>query len=100
MIPKRYLLIPIGLLLLLFAMLIPAQMRAGAAPAYSDYAIDWWTIDGGGADSAGEGYLLSGAIGQPDASTTLQGDGYRLEGGFWAGAVPSSRIYMPLVQVE
>ncbi|MBN1507558.1 MAG: hypothetical protein JW955_11970 [Sedimentisphaerales bacterium] len=55
-----------------------------------DYAIDWHTIDGGGAGpanaSAGGNYTLSGTIGQPDARNHPQpmtGGSYRLTGGFW-----------------
>ncbi|MFH1749120.1 MAG: hypothetical protein ABIG44_18975 [Planctomycetota bacterium] len=38
--------------------------------AAQDFALDWWTIDGGG------DYGLSGTIGQPDASITMTS-------GFW-----------------
>ena len=41
------------------------------------------TIDGGGAmSSTGEGFELSGTIGQPDAGL-LTGGGFDLIGGFW-----------------
>ena len=51
-----------------------------------NYAIDWFTIDGGGGTSGGGNYALSGTVGQPDAGT-LSGGNYTLEGGFWPGIV-------------
>jgi hypothetical protein len=48
-----------------------------------DYAIDWHTLDGGGAmRSTGGDYELSGTIGQPEAGA-LNGGTYTLTGGFW-----------------
>ena len=46
------------------------------------YAIDWFTIDGGGGTSTGGVYSLSGTIGQPDAGR-MAGGNYILDGGFW-----------------
>ena len=55
-----------------------------------DYAIDWFTLDGGGIGpsnaSSGDGYTLSGTIGQPDARNILEpmtGGGYSMVGGLW-----------------
>jgi hypothetical protein len=50
----------------------------------ADYAIDWYTIDGGGGISTGGPYVLSGTIGQPDASDS-QGESFIVLGGFWSG---------------
>lgn len=50
------------------------------------YAINWWTVDGGGGTSTGGVYSVSGTIGQPDAGL-MSGGGYTLQGGFWGGAV-------------
>ena len=64
----------IGLLLLAVAL--------GAGAAYAQvggYNLGWWTVDGGGGDSRGGAYALSGAAGQLDAGT-LVGGAYRLEG--------------------
>ena len=53
-------------------------------------AIDWHSIDGGGVmQSTGGNFVLSGTIGQADASATLTGGDLRLTGGFWAVAVPT-----------
>ena len=64
------------------------------------YAIDWWTVDGGGRmDSQGSGYALGGTAGQPDPGV-LSANGYELGGGFWGGGVPTAGayyIYLPLV---
>jgi len=47
-----------------------------------NYAIDWFTIDGGGGTSTGGVYSVSGTIGQPDAGLH-SGGSYTLVGGFW-----------------
>lgn len=53
-----------------------------AAPASAQYAIDWFTLDGGGGQSSGGAYTLQGTIGQPDAGS-LSGGSFTLHGGFW-----------------
>jgi len=56
-----------------------------AMNAFSQFAINWHTIDGGGGTSTGGVYSVSGTIGQPDASQqTMAGGNYSLQGGFWA----------------
>jgi hypothetical protein len=64
--------------------------------------LTWFTIDGGGAtSSAGDGFVLSGTIGQPDA-VSLSGGVYTLSGGFWSVAsgsdAPISTVYLPLIR--
>jgi hypothetical protein len=58
----------------------------GAAPAAAQsgegYDLEWSTVDDGGKYSAGEGYWLGGAVGQPDAGT-MSGEDFELNGGFW-----------------
>src|SRR5215471_12927087 len=49
-----------------------------------NYAIDWYTIDGGGGTSTGGLYTVSGTIGQPDAGGAMSGGTYSLTGGFWS----------------
>jgi hypothetical protein len=50
----------------------------------SDYSIDWYSIDSGGAmNSSGEIYKLSGTVGQPDAHIVKQ-DVYKITGAFWS----------------
>ena len=53
--------------------------------AYGDYQIVWSTIDGGGGQSSGGQYIVTGTIGQPDAAYSASGN-YELLGGFWPGA--------------
>ncbi len=65
----------------------------------AQYAIDWFTIDGGGGASSGGTYTLSGTIGQPDAGT-LSGGSYTLEGGFWPGLVVPSTGGAPTLFIQ
>jgi hypothetical protein len=48
------------------------------------YAIDWFTVDGGGGTSTGGVYSVSGTIGQPDAGGPMTNGPYAVTGGFWA----------------
>ena len=60
----------------------------------------WWTVDGGGGDSAGGGYTLVGTIGQHEAGVLLEGDGYTLTGGLWPAGSASAGgvdIYLPIL---
>jgi len=54
-----------------------------------DFAIDWYTIDGGGGFSAGGDFELEGTIGQPDAGALTGGD-FALTGGIWAVTTPGN----------
>jgi hypothetical protein len=69
-----------GVFLSLFTALV---MIASFARAQS-YSLEWFTIDGGGGNSTGGGYSLSGTIGQPDAGGPLTGGNFTLTGGFWS----------------
>jgi len=53
-------------------------------PAFAQYSIDWFTIDGGGGTSTGGVYSVSGTIGQPDAGPTMSGGSFSVDGGFWS----------------
>jgi hypothetical protein len=64
--------------------LVAAVLVAAAVGARADFDITSYTIDGGGGVSAGDGFELSGTIGQPDANGTLSGGSFALTGGFWA----------------
>jgi len=55
-----------------------------ASVCFADYSIDWHTFDGGGGQSSGGSYVLTGTIGQPDAAYS-SGGSYELLGGFWPG---------------
>jgi hypothetical protein len=66
-----------GRLFLTVAAVLP--LASGRA---QNYAVDWFTMDGG-ATSTGGVYSLSGTIGQPDAGASVGGL-FTLEGGFWS----------------
>ena len=53
-------------------------------PILAQYEIGWYTINGGGEQSSGGQYVLTGTIGQPDAGYSEGGD-YEVLGGFWPG---------------
>jgi hypothetical protein len=70
------------------------------ALAAGSYDLSWWTVDGGGGTSSGNGYTLNGTLGQPDAGTISSGEGYTLVGGFWHGGVvasPETKVFLPLL---
>jgi hypothetical protein len=52
--------------------------------SYGDYQIVWYTIGGGGGQSAGGQYVLTGTIGQADTASS-KGGNYKLLSGFWPG---------------
>ena len=79
-------------------LLVGLWLSAAAARAQS-YAVDWFTIDGGGGSSSGGVYALSGTIGQPDAGT-LCGGTYMLEGGFWGIVTAVQTPGTPLLRVD
>jgi hypothetical protein len=87
------------LLLLVSAVLLSLATLVSAAP--TAFSLPWWTVDGGGGTSQGGDFVLSGTIGQPEASHRMSGGGFSLVGGFWgeAGSVVAAggAIYLPLV---
>jgi hypothetical protein len=67
------------------------------ASSVASYEANWYTVDGGGGNSSGGAYTLSGTIGQADAGM-LSGGTYTLAGGFWSGAGPlGSQLYLPVI---
>jgi hypothetical protein len=64
-----------------------------------NFAIDWFTIDGGGGTSTGGVYSVSGTIGQPDAGT-MSGGTYSLVGGFWGIVSAVQTAGAPLLSIE
>jgi hypothetical protein len=91
---KRYL---IGVLLIIVCLLVVTLPRVQAQTS-NGYDLTWNTAEGGGmSGSTGAGYNLTGTFGQTDASSTqLSGDTYKLEGGFWLGAITSG-IFLPVI---
>jgi hypothetical protein len=95
---KRIIYVTLIVLLLIVASMALPQGRVAASTALSTgYDLTWNTIDNGGGESAGGGYILGGTIGQPDAGAAMNGGGYSLAGGFWAGALNQHSVYLPLV---
>jgi hypothetical protein len=87
---------PVAIILLLALALLLATAMILAQARSAGYDLAWWTVDGGGGTSSGDGYTLSGTIGQPDAGV-WQGNSYTLAGGFWGGAAAQYNVYLPLV---
>ena len=67
----------------LFALGLGILLGGGAMARAQSYAIDWFTIDGGGGTSTGGVYSVSGTIGQPDTGPTMSGGNFSIDGGFW-----------------
>jgi len=67
--------------------------------AHAQYAIDWFTIDGGGGTSTGGVYSVSGTIGQPDAGA-MSGGNYSIEGGFWGLIAAEQTPGAPLLRIQ
>ena len=76
---------------------IVGLLLASAASA-QNYAIDWYSIDGGGGTSSGGTYTLTGTIGQADAGT-LAGGNYTLTGGFMSIVTAIQTPGGPLLKV-
>jgi hypothetical protein len=53
-------------------------------PALAQFAIPWYTVDGGGGTSTGDVYSVSGTLGQPDAGGPMTNGQFSVTGGFWA----------------
>jgi hypothetical protein len=70
---------------------------AGAAANAQQFAVPWFSIDGGAGASAGGVYAVAGAIDQVDTAA-MSGGEYTLQGAFWsivaleAGTVPVLRL--------
>lgn len=58
------------------AFIVPCQAQT--------YTIDWYKVAGGGGDSTGGTFSVSGTIGQHDASDAMTGGGFSVTGGFWS----------------
>ena len=77
--------------------LVALSARAQA----QSYSINKFAIAGGGGlNSTGGTYAVSGTIGQPDASGPAGGGSYTLVGGFWALPSAVQTPGAPLLSVE
>jgi hypothetical protein len=88
-----------GIVMMLLAAacgLIALQARAAETPVESSatgggaYAVQHWTVDGGGGRSSGGTFAISGTIAQADADPLQPSSGgsYAITGGFWPGLTP------------
>jgi hypothetical protein len=66
------------------------------APLFAQYAVDWFTVDGGGGRSGGGAYQLSGTAGQPDAGVLAVGADL-LVGGYWSVALDGPPLAVQLL---
>jgi hypothetical protein len=56
--------------------------------AGGQYKITNSTLDGGGGQSSGGQFILTGTIGQPDAAMqAMSGGAFQLAGGFWGNGI-------------
>jgi hypothetical protein len=74
------------------ALLLPSLANA-------QYAIEWFSLDGGGGTSSGGSFTLTGTIGQPDAGT-LSGGNYTFQGGFWPGILVPATGEAPALFIQ
>ena len=79
----------------LAAVLILAAVLFSSAQAAGALAIDWYSVDAGGARSSGV-YALDGIIGQPDAGS-LSSARFAVNGGFWSITAGRGAIYLPMM---
>ena len=82
---------------LLWASLLLAL--SGPPAGTAQFALDWWTTDGGGGTSTGRVYAVTGTVGQPDAGPVLSGGPFTLTGGFWAFAVAVQTTNAPYLTI-
>ena len=57
--------------------LLLLPLTAAGIHAQTNFAVSWWTVDGGGGTSTGGVYSVSGTVGQPDAGM-MSGGTYTL----------------------
>ena len=86
--------LPIFKTALLAGLVLCVARIAGA----QNYAIDWYSIDGGGGTSTNGQFSLSGTIGQPDAGH-MSGGSFTLDGGFWGIVAAIQTPGGPLLRV-
>ncbi|HET6446917.1 MAG TPA: hypothetical protein VFI27_20315 [candidate division Zixibacteria bacterium] len=67
----------------LLVALVIASILVAAFTVSQSYDIEWWSVDGGGGTSSGDGFELSGTIGQPDVGQEMNGGSFSVSGGYW-----------------
>jgi hypothetical protein len=75
-------------------------LLANIAAAQS-YSINWFKVSGGGGmNSTGSVYAISGTIGQHDAGGPMTGGSYSMAGGFWALIAPVQTPGAPTLYIS
>jgi hypothetical protein len=68
----------------LLATMLLAGLVFAVGPSGGDFVVSNSTVDGGGGRASGGDFVLTGTIGQPDASTSsASGGDFAVAGGFW-----------------
>ena len=80
-------------------LLLAATILPPLTVSAQSYAIDWFTIDGGGGTSTGGVYSVSGIIGQPEAGGPMTGGPYSATGGFWALSMVEQTTSAPMLVI-
>ena len=78
-----------------FGMVVAHLLSCTVSLLAGTYQISWSTLDGGGGLSGGNGYAVSGTVGQPDSGFSCGGN-FTLEGGFWS----SESIGLPKLKIK
>ena len=86
----RRTIIRIGVLILVGCLVL-----VGNTLAANGYTIGRSVIGGGGQESAGDGFILNGTVGEPVASALNVGATHGLSSGFWWPR--EFQVYLPLV---
>ena len=77
---------------------MPFLFLASPVVSRADFAIDWFTLDGGGGTSTSAVFTVTGTIGQPDAGVSSGGN-FTLIGGFWGVVVVQPGEGAPLLRI-
>jgi hypothetical protein len=83
-----------------FLILILFLVSAVVLAAQIEFGIRWWSVDGGAGASSGDGYVLSGIIGQPDGGPAMSNGSFTVSGGYWKATVSGDQmweVYLPIL---
>jgi hypothetical protein len=62
-----------------------------------NYALDWFSVSGGGGISTGASYSVNCTVGQPVAGPPLTNATFTLFGGFWSLTAPQAPFFSPQI---
>jgi hypothetical protein len=69
-----------------------SEVGNAALKSLQGFAMDRWSVDGGGGASAAGSFALTGAAGQPDSAVSSS-CGTVLAGGLWSGPVDLHAVF-------